>query len=182
MRENIVAAREKRKAPRSQARATPFRAKQAFRRLNDQRRPTLPRTELRLALEAHPDKTTVEAIEEGLAAYNEQLAPGGRWAPLWLVGRDSAGAVQAGLKAITEYDWLFVNWLWVAEPYRRQGIGSRLLSDAEAVARERGCTSIYLDTFSFQAPDFYRRLGFKEFGRLSDFPPGHTRFWLSKPL
>jgi N-acetylglutamate synthase-like GNAT family acetyltransferase len=57
-----------------------------------------------------------------------------------------------------------------------------LLADAEAVARERGCTSIYLDTFSFQAPDFYKRLGFKEFGRLNDFPPGRTRIWLWKSL
>jgi GNAT superfamily N-acetyltransferase len=139
-------------------------------------------TDLRLAAEANPDKTTVDAIEEGLAAYNESLAPGGGWAPLWIVGRDGAGAVQAGLKGITEYNWLFVNWLWVGEPYRRKGVGSRLLSNAEALARERGCASVYLDTFSFQAPDFYRRLGYSEFGRLNDFPPGRARIWLSKSL
>jgi GNAT superfamily N-acetyltransferase len=139
-------------------------------------------TELRLAPEANPDKATVDAIAEGLNAYNESLAPGGGWEELWIVGRDDDDAVQAGLKGITEYDWLFVNWLWVAESCRRQGVGSRLLADAEAVARERGCTSIYLDTFSFQAPDFYKRLGFKEFGRLNDFPPGRTRIWLWKSL
>jgi GNAT superfamily N-acetyltransferase len=137
---------------------------------------------LQLAPEAEPDKATVDAISDGLAAYNEQLAPGGRWAPLWIVGRDGAGAVQAGLKGVTEYNWLFVNWLWVAEPYRRQGVGTRLLSDAEAIARERGCASIYLDTFGFQAPNFYKKLGFAEFGRLDDFPRGHTRFWLRKSL
>ena len=138
--------------------------------------------DLQLTFEAEPDKSTVEAINEGLNAYNESLAPGGRWELIWIVGRDSCGAVQAGLKGVAEYNWIFVNWLWVAAPYRRQGVGSRLLAHAEAVARERGCACVYLDTFSFQAPHFYKRLGFAEFGRLNDFPPGHTRIWLWKSL
>ena len=139
-------------------------------------------TLLNLALEAEPDNATVDAIAEGLGAYNESFEPGGNWQLLWIIGRDDAGAAQAGLKGVTYYNWLFVEWLWVAEPYRRQGVGSRLLSDAEGLARQRGCTSVYLDTYSFQAPEFYRRLGFKEFGRLNDFPPGRSRIWLSKSL
>ncbi len=80
------------------------------------------------------------------------------------------------------FDWLFVQWLWVAEPYRSQRIGSRLLVGAEAAAREKGCRAAYLDTFSFQAPKFYDRHGYREFGRLNDFPPGHARVWLWKAL
>jgi GNAT superfamily N-acetyltransferase len=139
-------------------------------------------TELRLAPEADPDKDTVHSIEAGLIAYDERLAPGAAWQPLWIIGRGGDGAVQAGLKGVTAYNWLFVEWLWVAEPYRHRGVGSRLLLDAEAIAHERRCASVYLDTFSFQAPDFYKRLGYTEFGRLKDFPPGHSRIWLSKSL
>jgi predicted N-acetyltransferase YhbS len=80
------------------------------------------------------------------------------------------------------FDWLLINWLWVAEPYRKIGIGSRLLLGAEAAARERHCRGVYLDTFTFQAPQFYARHGYREFGRLSDYPPGHARIWLSKAL
>jgi GNAT superfamily N-acetyltransferase len=72
--------------------------------------------------------------------------------------------------------------LWVAEPYRKQGVGSRLLSQAEGAGRENGCRGAYVDTFAFQAPLFYPRHGYREFGRLSDFPPGHARIWLSKAL
>ena len=54
------------------------------------------------------------------------------------------------------FDWLFVQWLWVAEPYRSQRIGSRLLAGAEAAAREKGCRAAYLDTFSFQARKILR--------------------------
>jgi GNAT superfamily N-acetyltransferase len=137
---------------------------------------------LLLTTETEPDQATAHAISDGLDAYNNSIVPGGDWKPLWIVGRDGAGIVQAGLRGITEFDWLFVVWLWVAEPYRRQGAGSQLLSKAEAIARERGCLSCYLDTFSFQAPEFYKRHGYEEFGRLEGFPPGHARIWLRKAL
>jgi GNAT superfamily N-acetyltransferase len=137
---------------------------------------------LQLASETAPDQATARAISAGLDAYNDSMAPGGNWKPLWIVGRDDAGSVQAGLRGVTDYGWLFVIWLWVAEPYRRQRVGSQLLSDAEAIARERRCSHSYLDTFSFQAPEFYKRRGYEEFGRLEGFPPGHARIWLSKTL
>ena len=57
-----------------------------------------------------------------------------------------------------------------------------MLAQAEAIARERGCVGIRLDTVSFQAPAFYRRHGYVEFGRIDDYPPGHTRFWFMKRL
>jgi len=137
---------------------------------------------LQLMSETAPDQATARAISAGLDAYNDSMAPGGNWKPLWIVGRDDAGSVQAGLRGVTDYGWLFVIWLWVAEPYRRQRVGSQLLSDAEAIARERRCSHSYLDTFSFQAPEFYKRRGYQEFGRLEGFPPGHARIWLSKTL
>jgi len=53
---------------------------------------------------------------------------------------------------------------------------------AEAAARAQGCRGAYLDAFTFQAPKFYERLGYQEFGRLDDFPPGHARIWFTKAL
>ena len=83
---------------------------------------------LTLTQESAPDAATARAIEAGLDAYNESVVPYGDWAPLWIVGRDGAGSVQAGLRAITVYDWMFVIWLWVGAAHRGAGIGSRLLS------------------------------------------------------
>jgi len=102
--------------------------------------------------------------------------------PLWLLARDPTGTVQGGLMGQTYWSWCSIDVLAVAEPYRRQGVGSRLLARAEEIARERGCIGIRLDTTSFQAPDFYRRRGYGEFGRIDDFPPGHTRHWFMKRL
>jgi len=60
--------------------------------------------------------------------------------------------------------------------------GSRLMDNAEAYARERGCHSVLLDTHSFQARPFYEGRGYEVFGTLDDFPKGHKRFYLKKKL
>jgi hypothetical protein len=53
-------------------------------------------------------------------------------------------------------------------------------NQAEEIARARGCVGVYLGTISFQAPDFYRRHGYTESGRIDGYPPGHTRHWFMK--
>ena len=117
-----------------------------------------------------------------LNEYNiEQVGPANH-VPLWLFARDPAGKVQGGVRGQTYWSWCTIDVLSVAESYRRQGIGSRLLAKTEEIARARDCIGIRLDTTSFQAPAFYHRHGYTEFGRIEDYPPGHTRHWLMKRL
>jgi hypothetical protein len=69
--------------------------------------------------------------------------------------------------------------------YNQQQTGDnkfQLLTLAEDEARQRGAKNVYLDTFSFQAPDFYKQHGYQVFGELEDFPPGHERYFLTKKL
>jgi GNAT superfamily N-acetyltransferase len=117
-----------------------------------------------------------------LSEYNKQQVGPPNHVPLWLFARDPLGQVQGGLRGQTYWSWCVIDVLAVAEPYRRAGIGSRLLGRAEEIARARGCVGIQLDTVSFQAPDFYRRNGYVEFGRIEGYPPGHTRHWFMKRL
>jgi ribosomal protein S18 acetylase RimI-like enzyme len=88
----------------------------------------------------------------------------------------------AGLVGETFFGWMFVSLLWVSERHRGNGWGSSLMRTAEAEARERGVRHVYLDSFSFQAPAFYEKLGYREFGRLKDFPAGYDRVWMTKAL
>ena len=87
-----------------------------------------------------------------------------------------------GLYGKISYGWMFIELLSVPESMRTQGMGSRLMLAAEELAREKGCAGIWLDTFSFQAPGFYRKLGFSEFGHIAEYPPGHTRHFFQKHL
>jgi GNAT superfamily N-acetyltransferase len=120
------------------------------------------------------------ALNTMLNEYNTGHVGPSKHVPLWLFARDAAGKVQGGVRGQTYWSWCSIDVLTVAEPYRRRGIGSRLLAKAEEIARARGCVGIRLDTVSFQAPSFYSHHGYIEFGRIDDYPPGHTRLWFMK--
>ncbi|PTR19825.1 GNAT family N-acetyltransferase [Pseudomonas sp. GV085] len=90
--------------------------------------------------------------------------------------------VIGGLYGKVSYRWLLIELVSVPESMRGQGIGERLMRMAEEVAHKKNCTGIWLETFSFQAPVFYQKLGYSEFGRLADYPPGHTRLYYQKSL
>jgi len=80
------------------------------------------------------------------------------------------------------WNWLFVDLVWVDEILRGQGIGKALMDKVEETAREKKLTGLYLWTESWQAPEFYKKLGFEEFVEFKDFPPGHKRFGFRKYL
>jgi ribosomal protein S18 acetylase RimI-like enzyme len=70
----------------------------------------------------------------------------------------------------------------ISKKQRGKGMGKALTEKAESEARKRGVRKAYLYTLSFQTPGFYRKLGYREVGRLDDFPKGHSRHWLAKAL
>ncbi|MBQ6151850.1 MAG: GNAT family N-acetyltransferase [Mogibacterium sp.] len=72
--------------------------------------------------------------------------------------------------------------LWVDEKYRRQGLGSALIREAERVAREKGCYAMTLGTFDFQARPLYEKHGYKVVGTIKDWPRGHENYSLMKRL
>lgn len=83
---------------------------------------------------------------------------------------DDGDLLLAGLSGWTWGTCAGVGKVWVHEDARRDGWGSRLMTAAEDVARERGCRQLLVSSFTFQAPDFYRRLGYTEFARSPDLP------------
>jgi GNAT superfamily N-acetyltransferase len=139
-------------------------------------------SDMTLSIEAQPSPADVDAVVAGLRAYNVAHVGDAAYAPLQILLRDETGGIAGGLIGDVAYGWLFVRILWLADEHRGGGHGERLVRAAEEEARSRGCHAMWLDTFSFQAPAFYRKLGFQEFGRLDEYPAGHSRHFLWKPL
>ena len=136
---------------------------------------------LRLDIEDAPADADVEVLPNGLEAFNESRWPGHQeWKPLAVFVRDQERIV-AGLAGETYSGWLFIKYLWVSDGLRGKGIGRKLMAGGEDRALERGCHSAWVDTFSFQAPGFYRKLGYEVFGEL-DWSPDFKRFFLRKRL
>lgn len=82
------------------------------------------------------------------------------------------------------YCWnvIYIDILWVDERHRKCGLGKRLLSEIEEIGLEENCSLIHLDTFDFQAKDFYVKQGYDIFGVLEDCPENHCRYYLKKKL
>ncbi|MFJ5531566.1 GNAT family N-acetyltransferase [Streptomyces sp. NPDC093261] len=109
--------------------------------------------------------------------------PAEREVPLQVWAFDAAGEPAGGLAGHTWTAWLHVDYLWVDGRHRGAGLGSRLLAEAERVAREeRGCMGARLETWDFQAPEFYRKQGYDVVCVIPDYPPGITEYTLTKKL
>ena len=137
-----------------------------------------------LTIDFEPDaaQDTVDAIHAGLSAYNRRVLGGEQYAPLRWIARDADGQIAGGLLGDLYFNWLYIAILWVREDQRGRGIGSRLMALAEEYAAAQGRTHVHVDTFDFQAPDFYRRHDYTEFGRLGPYGDGHIRFYFHKAL
>jgi GNAT superfamily N-acetyltransferase len=120
-------------------------------------------------------------ILKGLMAFNKRTL--GKWdfKPI-SVTLNHRGAIVGGLYGETYLNWMYISLFWLAEEFRDKGFGSKIIRMAEKEARERGVKNAFVDSFSFQAPGFYKKLGYRQFGKLEDFPAGHSRTFLTKAL
>ncbi len=121
-------------------------------------------------------------IGGGIHNFNIQQAGEDNGQTLCFVLQGPEQEAAGGVIAHLHWEWLQVDLMWIKEDLRGQGYGARLLALAEDEARKLGAKNAYLDTFSFQAPDFYKKYGYQVFGELQEFPPGHQRYYLTKQL
>lgn len=132
--------------------------------------------------EAHDDRSADAVLNDKLWRHNVERCGDGQRQELRVLFEDADGVVRAGLLGDTFWGFLYVDVLFVDEELRGQGLGSRLLARAEELARERGCHSVQLDTFSWSYPSFYERHGYETYGTLEGYPGGHRRFFYRKSL
>ncbi len=135
-----------------------------------------------IALTSDPEDSAVTVVGHGIWNFNKEQAGENNHRRLCLFLHAPDHTVVGGLIGKTYWNWFYIDLLWIRDDLRDCGYGHQLLTLAEQEARERGAKHAYLDTFSFQAPDFYRQHGYEVFGELRDFPEGHQRYFLRKDL
>ncbi|WP_428817146.1 GNAT family N-acetyltransferase [Clostridium butyricum] len=125
-----------------------------------------------------------ELIVDKIVEYNLSKVPIIQESSFIWINRviiDTDGNIIAGINS-KMYCWncLYIDVLWVKEEYRKSGIGSKILNEIEKVAKDKGCYLIHLDTFDFQAKDFYIKHGYDIFGILDECPQRHKRYFMKK--
>lgn len=117
-----------------------------------------------------------------LLEYNSARFEDTNYQELGVFFESDDGTIAAGLTGSTHGQWLSVEYLWVRDDLRGQGIGGRILEQAEQEAKARGCKQVFLDTFDFQAPAFYQKKGYRQVFTLEDYPLTGKRYYLTKNL
>lgn len=130
----------------------------------------------------HIDENSQREIFEGLLSYNLEHLEDKNPKDLGIYLKDETGKIIAGLIGNTHGNWLTVKFLWVSVDLRENNIGSKILQQAEKTAIERGCKYAFLDTFSFQAPAFYRKHGYQDAFVLEEYPVTGKRYYFTKNL
>lgn len=102
--------------------------------------------------------------------------------PIEIIARDEQNEIIGGLYGRSIWGTLEVKTFVVKPENRNKGIGRKLLIEAEKEAKNRNCKFISLDTFSFQAPEFYEKLGFEKIGTETDFPKGFEKYYYRKKI
>lgn len=130
-----------------------------------------------------PTEADRAAILEPLAAFNQHhvhhVRPGA-YGQLAILLRDDSGTTLGGLWGTILFDWFQIELIAVPQAFRKRGLGAAVLAAAEATAYARRCRGIWVDTFAFQAPDFYRKAGYTLFGFIEDHPVGSARYFYHK--
>ena len=136
---------------------------------------------MQFRLENRESKKTQE-LGNLIRAYNQSKREPSKSEPLNIYVEDQQGNLIAGMVAETFGHWLEIEYLYVQENLRGQGLGSNILNRAEKEARERKCNYSFVNTYQFQAPDFYKKHGYEEVFGLKEYPYTGERYYYTKAL
>ncbi|WP_271007733.1 GNAT family N-acetyltransferase [Paucibacter sp. B51] len=122
----------------------------------------------------------VQALRERVRLFGRQQTQGSDAQDIACARFDEQGELLVGASGRTEFQRLYVDYLWVREDLRGQGLGSACLRQIEAQALRRGCVDALIETLSDETAALYEHLGYVCISHVHDFVPGFTRHTLLK--
>ena len=129
-----------------------------------------------------PKDEDLKRLADGLKAYNASQI--GKQKPEKVAAfiKSDSGELLGGIYSVLNLGWLYIDWLWCHESIRGKGYGTKLVQSVEQYAISKSIYNVKLETASFQALDFYKKIGFEVYAELENFPVGHTNYYLKKEL
>ncbi|MBO4915978.1 MAG: GNAT family N-acetyltransferase [Oscillospiraceae bacterium] len=128
------------------------------------------------------DEAVGDFIHVEFTRYGEQNDVVLNYDEYCFAAEDGEGNIVGAITGRAYYNEVHIGDLIVAESHRRSGLGKRLVGAVEDCYRGKGYDVITLTTFGFQAPEFYKKLGYTvEFIR-SSADPKLTKYFLKKAL
>lgn len=135
----------------------------------------------KVIVDHNPSLSDNEVVKEGLIdSYEAQF--GERDKELSIFLKNESGKVYGGIQAMFDSEAIYIEAVWVEENLRKQGYGKQLLAAAEREATEHGCRFSLVDTWDFQAEEFYLKNGYEKIGELKEYWHGHSKLFLRKKL
>ena len=124
----------------------------------------------------------LEVLHRGLHSHVvENIGDKYKGIRIGLVAKDPAGKVIGGLDAYTTIQNMIIEGVWVDEGFRRKGLGTMLVSRAESIAEQSGCISGFTYVLSFLAPEFFNKLGYKNYAISDGYPePFHENYMIKR--
>lgn len=137
---------------------------------------------MRLYIATEPSEDDKAAVLAGLLSFSDNASSPREFKEFCIALKTERGHVVGGVVGAKTWNWLHIRALWISEEHRAKNFGKELLARAEETARALGCDRVRLDTFDFEAKDFYVKQGYAVYAALNDFPEGHTQYHMTKLL
>jgi GNAT superfamily N-acetyltransferase len=128
-----------------------------------------------------PSDADNDVVREGVIASNENIL-GERDKAFSIFLKNDSGKVFGGIQAFLGTESVYIDTLWVVENLQKKGYGTKLLDAVEQEAIKNGCVFSLVDTWDFQAEEFYLKNGYERIGELKNYWLGHSKIFLRKNL
>lgn len=133
-------------------------------------------------VDGEPTAENKQALVDGMLTYHASQGHPRKTDVYSIFLKDEDNKPVGGVIVSFLWNGMHIDSLWIDEAIRRRGWGRKLMEMVEDEAVKRGCNVAYTDTFTWQAPEFYEKLGYELYGQIDDFPEGNTLFYFGKKL
>lgn len=137
-------------------------------------------TDIEYFIDNAPSASDDKIIRDGIVNFNAQII--NENATHFSVFAKEHHKIIGGALIWEHSDALYIDVLWCNENYRKKGVGTRIMTLIDGVAKTKNRHKIFVDTYAFQAQLFYQKHGFYSIGTIPDYLLGHDRIFMRKDV